>query len=116
MPPPVDVCPEIRKQPSRRREAIRAFRVAQMPVVALAGLVVVSKDAPAGNNVGQRKLVGVPRSPHGSADSPDAQLCEGIDSELMAFSKQKLGFRVGLYSNRESVVKCGGNRTPAFSA
>ncbi len=70
-----------------------------MPVISLAGLVVVAQDALAGNNVGEAVLVFMAGSAYRRGNPPDAQLREGIVADLVAFMKQPFRTHVVKYSN-----------------
>jgi len=102
--PSINVRPEIGQQLVDGRERIAFLMVADVPMVALAGLVVVAQHAAAPLDIGQPIFEAVLRSRLWLRQAPDHDLDGGLLVEPLDLVHQQLGLHVGMDYNTEAVL------------
>ena len=91
----IDVPPEIGQQLIRRRKSVLRLDVADMPMIAFPGLVVVAQHTHARDDIGQRVLEPMNRSADRFWRQPDPQFDKRIGAQLVTFFQQQLRFHDG---------------------
>src|SRR5712692_272674 len=89
-PPRFDIRPKVGHELLIAAEQVGRLDVAEMPVIALAGLVIVTQNAFTGDDERQTVFEPMRRAPKGTRDAPYDDLDEGFFGKYVALSMQQL--------------------------
>jgi hypothetical protein len=102
--PPLNITLEIGQSFLRGGEAVIEHLVAPMPVIALAGLIVITKHALLVYDIGQTVFEGMRRGRQGLRQAPQNQLRELVLGMDDALTEKLCGLHVGDNANRNPLL------------